>query len=140
MKSSRTVNRGLSVELLVSHETALPIDMSLQYEPVDPYAVCASFTHIHSEEPVKWIIARDLLIDGLSGPVGEGDVRIWPACEHDRRYLHVSLNPPTGTALFKVPAEEVEAFLRETEAVVPRGSESAYIDSDSLLAHLLAGG
>ncbi|MEU6589557.1 SsgA family sporulation/cell division regulator [Streptomyces sp. NPDC046881] len=87
--------------------------------------VHAAFTtDVDSDEPAEWIIGRDVLIDGLEGPAGEGDVRIWPAGEEGRRDLYILLNPPSGTALLKAPAQEVNAFLQETEAVVPRGGRA----------------
>ncbi|MEU2735485.1 SsgA family sporulation/cell division regulator [Streptomyces sp. NPDC007095] len=140
MKSLKTVAQGLSVQLVVSHEMSFSASMRLQYEPSDPYAVRAAFTVVGSDETVEWIIGRDLLADGLEGLAGEGDIRVWPAEEHDVCDLHVLLNPPSGTALLKAPAHEIKAFLQETEAVVPRGAEPGHIDLDALLAHLTAEG
>ncbi|MFJ1608532.1 SsgA family sporulation/cell division regulator [Streptomyces sp. NPDC088253] len=138
MKSLKTVVRGLPVRLVVSHEMSFSASMRLQYEPSDPYAVRAAFTVAGSDETAEWIIGRDLLADGLEGPTGEGDIRLWPAEEHDVSDLYILLNPPAGTALLKAPAQEIKAFLQEAEAVVPRGAEPGRIDLDALLAHLIA--
>ncbi|MEU6770841.1 SsgA family sporulation/cell division regulator [Streptomyces sp. NPDC046759] len=141
MKSLRTVIQGLPVKLVGVHATAFPMIMNLRYEPSDPYVVHAAFTtDVDSDEPVEWIIGRDVLIDGLEGPAGEGDVRIWPTGEEGCRDLYILLNPPSGTALLKAPAQEFKAFLQETEAVVPRGAELGHSDFDRLLAHFLAEG
>ncbi|MER5664621.1 SsgA family sporulation/cell division regulator [Streptomyces mirabilis] len=137
MKSLKTVIRGLPGQLVVSHEMSLAMTMRLQYEPSDPYAVRAAFAVVGSDETVEWIIGRDLLADGLEGPAGEGDIRVWPAEELDVSDLYILLNPPDGTALLKAPAREIKTFLQETEAVVPRGAEPGRIDSDALLAHLI---
>ncbi|MER5755942.1 SsgA family sporulation/cell division regulator [Streptomyces sp. NPDC002088] len=138
MKSLKTVIRGLPVQLVVSHEMSLSMSVSLQYEPSDPWAVRAAFTVVGSGETVEWIIGRDLLADGLEGPAGEGDIRVWPAEEHDVSDLCILLNPPDGTALLKVPVREIKTFLQETEAVVPRGAEPGHIDWDAWLTHLIA--
>ncbi|WP_328513228.1 SsgA family sporulation/cell division regulator [Streptomyces mirabilis] len=138
MKSLKTVVRGLPVQLVVSHEMSFSASVTLQYEPSDPYAVRAAFTVVGSDGTVEWIIGRDLLADGLEGPVGEGDIRVWPAEERDVSDLYILLNPPAGTALLKAPAQEIKAFLQEAEAVVPRGAEPGRIDLDVLLAHLIA--
>ncbi|MER7694358.1 SsgA family sporulation/cell division regulator [Streptomyces sp. NPDC097610] len=106
----------------------------------DPCAVRVAFTVDESDEAVEWIIGRDLLIDGLKGPVGEGDVRIWPAGERDRGAVYIVLKPPDSAALLEVPAQDIKRFLQETETLVPRGSESEHIESDALLRHLLAEG
>lgn len=141
MKSLKTVIRGLPVQLVVSHEMSVSVSVRLQYEPSDPHVVRAAFDVVGSDETVEWIIGRDLLADGLEGPAGEGDIRVWPVEEeHDGSDLYILLNPPDGTALLKAPAREIKAFLRETEAVVPRGAESGRINLDALLAHLIAEG
>ncbi|MER7815149.1 SsgA family sporulation/cell division regulator [Streptomyces sp. NPDC096153] len=140
MKSTGTVIRGLPVQLVVSQEMSLPMCMRLRYESRDPYAVRVAFTADEGDEAVEWIIGRDLLFDGLEGPVGEGDIRIWPAGERDRGAVYIVLKPPDGVALLEATAQGIKWFLRETEALVPRGSESEHIDSDALLRHLLAEG
>ncbi|MFF1899475.1 SsgA family sporulation/cell division regulator [Streptomyces sp. NPDC058206] len=141
MKSLKTVIRGLPVQLVVSHEMSVSVSVRLHYEPSDPHVVRAAFDVVGSDETVEWIIGRDLLADGLEGPAGEGDIRVWPVEEeHDGSDLYILLNPPDGTALLKAPAREVKAFLQETEAVVPRGAESGHINLDALLAHLIAEG
>ncbi|MEU2165057.1 SsgA family sporulation/cell division regulator [Streptomyces chengbuensis] len=140
MKSIGTVIRGLPVQLVVSQEMSLSMCMRLRYESSDPYAVRVAFTADDSDEAVEWIIGRDLLIDGLEGPVGEGDVRIWPAGERDRGAVYIVLKPPDGAALLEATAQDIRGFLHETEALVPRGSESDHIDSDALLRHLFAEG
>ncbi|MGW1736350.1 SsgA family sporulation/cell division regulator [Streptomyces sp. NPDC001999] len=141
MKSLRTVIRGLSVQLVLSHEMSLSVSMRLQYESTDPHVVRAAFDVVGGDETVEWIIGRDLLDDGLEGPAGEGDIRVWPVDEgRDGSDLYILLNPPDGTALLKSPAREIKEFLQETEAVVPKGAESGNIDLDALLAHLIAEG
>ncbi|MEU3305267.1 SsgA family sporulation/cell division regulator [Streptomyces sp. NPDC006678] len=140
MKSLRTVIQGLHVQLVVAHEMSLPVSMRLRYEPSDPYVVRAAFTAVDSDETVEWIIGRDLLIDGLEGPAGEGDIRIWPADGPDRCDSYILLDPPAGTALLKARTHEIKTFLEGTEAVVPRGTELGHIDLDASLAHFLAEG
>ncbi|WNO76904.1 SsgA family sporulation/cell division regulator [Streptomyces sp. AM8-1-1] len=140
MKSVRTVIQGLPVQLVVSQEMSLPMCMRLRYEPSDPYAVRVAFTAEGSDETVEWIFGRDLLIDGLKGPVGEGDVQIWPASDRDRGALYIILKPPDGVALIRATAQDIKRFVHETEALVPRGSESECVDPDALRKHLLAEG
>ena len=56
----------------------------LAYNPVDPFAVTATFSSPPAGE-VVWIFARDLLSRGLSGPAGEGDVHVWPSLDANGR-------------------------------------------------------
>jgi hypothetical protein len=53
-------------------------------------------------------------------------------------YLH--LRAPSGEALFEVSRASVAAFLRQTEALVPWGEETARLGLDDELTALLSGG
>lgn len=55
----------------------VPVEVELGYSTKDPYAVTAVFNPGGSQS-VEWILARDLLADGLISESGEGDVRMWP--------------------------------------------------------------
>ena len=48
----------------------------MRYDVGDPFAVRLDFDP--PPHGVNWVFARDLLMRGLSTPVGDGDVRIWP--------------------------------------------------------------
>lgn len=137
MESLRTVERGVAVQLVVSRDYSLPMCMRLQYEPTDPYVVRAAF-FVHSDEPVEWVLGRDLLAEGLKGSAGYADVRIWSAVGRGDQVMYMALGSCTGTALLDVPVQDVRTFLENTEALVPRGTESNHIDWDVELAYLLS--
>ena len=88
---------------------------------------------------VEWLLSRDLLRAGLIGPVGEGDVRLWPA-RNGLDVLFLQLRAPSGEALFEVSGAAVGQFLRETDALVPVGTESGLLRVDEELTALLSGG
>ncbi|MER7812188.1 SsgA family sporulation/cell division regulator [Streptomyces sp900116325] len=129
--------QGLSARLVVSHDDSLSMCMRLRYEPTDPYVVRAVF-FAHSDDPVEWVLGRDLLVDGLRGSAGYGDVRIWPAAGRGDQAMRIALGSSVGTALLEVPVQEVKSFLESTEALVPLGTESGRIDWGIELANLLA--
>jgi hypothetical protein len=116
----------------------------LSYEAADPFAVRITFGDTGSgragaDDGVTWLMGRDLLRVGLDRPAGEGDVRVWPAsATADVLFLH--LRAPSGEALFELSRATLAAFLRETEALVPSGSEAAVLDLDDELATLLSNG
>ncbi|MGW3247996.1 SsgA family sporulation/cell division regulator [Streptomyces sp. NPDC001070] len=139
MESLRTVERGVAVQLVVSRDYSLCMCMRLQYEPTDPYVVRAAF-FADSDEPVEWVLGRDLLADGLKGSAGYADVRIWPAVCPGDQAMHIALGSSEGTALLEVPVQDVRTFLENTEALVPRGTEHEHIDWEVELAYLLAEG
>jgi sporulation and cell division protein SsgA len=88
---------------------------------------------------VTWLVGRELLQAGLARPAGEGDVRVWPAsATADVLFLH--LRAPSGEALFELSRATLSAFLRETEVLVPAGSEAAALDLDDELLALLSNG
>ncbi|POX61564.1 SsgA family sporulation/cell division regulator [Streptomyces sp. Ru62] len=137
MESSRTVVRAVTAQLVVSRTYSQPLCMRLRYEPADPYVVRAAF-FVHSDEPVEWVLGRDLLADGLNGFAGHGDVRIWSAANRGDPAMYIALGSRAGTALVEVPVHDVKTFLERTETVVPRGTESERIDWEAELAYLLS--
>jgi hypothetical protein len=116
----------------------------LSYEAADPFAVRITFGDAAAgpgtaDDGVTWLVGRDLLRVGLDRPAGDGDVRVWPAsATADVLFLH--LRAPSGEALFELSRATLAAFLRETEALVPAGSEAAVLDIDNELAALLSNG
>jgi hypothetical protein len=120
----------------------------LGYDPGDPYAVRICFGEVGTtadDDPsradggIAWLLGRELLRSGLDRPSGEGDVRIWPAhTAADVLFLH--LQAPSGEALFELSRATVAAFLRQTDAMVPPGSEGSLLALDDELVALLSNG
>ncbi|WP_309233019.1 SsgA family sporulation/cell division regulator [Blastococcus sp. TML/C7B] len=118
----------------------------LCYDAADPFAVRIAFGDIgddsgtvDTDEGIAWLVSRELLQVGLDRPSGEGDVRVWPAhAASDVLFLH--LRAPSGEALFELSRAVVASFLRQTEALVPSGSESELLRLDDELHVLLSNG
>ncbi|WP_246080580.1 SsgA family sporulation/cell division regulator [Modestobacter altitudinis] len=129
--------------------TAVPA--ALVYDSTDPFAVRVRFGDGAADEEttryddpdddggVEWLLSRDLLRAGLTGPVGEGDVRLWPA-RGGLDVLFLQLRAPSGEAMFELSGAVVGDFLRETELLVPAGGESDLLRVDDELTALLRGG
>lgn len=132
------VRHRTTLELLDPAGHPAAIAAVLEYDPAaDPFAVSARFDVAGAG--VLWTFARDLLLDGLLEPAGDGDVHVWPVEGDDGRALiALELSSPDGEALLHVGAADVHRFLRQSLASVPRGSESDLLDLDVLVAHLLA--
>jgi hypothetical protein len=134
-----TVRTELQLRLLVPGATSMPVRAGLSYDAADPYAVTVAF-HTgsgSSGEVVDWTFARQLLTDGVTAPVGQGDVQVWPSSDAGEPVVCLSLSSPSGKALFEVPVPELVEFLTMTYAAVPTGSESEHVDVDAELALLL---
>ena len=134
------VTADLQLRLVVPGSSALPVRASMRYDVSDPYAVTVAFytgPADASGDVVEWTFARQLLTDGVSAPVGEGDVQVWPSSSAGAPVVCLALSSPSGKALFEVPLPELVDFLGTTYAAVPTGGESAHVDVDAELALLL---
>ena len=132
---------------LVGPQSWTEVPALLCYEATDPFAVRIAFGDVGDEQGVvepgdggiAWLVSRELLQSGLCQPSGDGDVRIWPAhAATDVLFLH--LRAPSGEALFELSRATVAAFLRQTEVLVPSGTESDHLDMDDELMVLLSNG
>ena len=135
-----TVRSQVQLSLVVPGATALPVRADLSYDAADPYAVTVAF-HTGAgttADVVEWTFARQLLTDGVTSPVGQGDVQVWPSTTDAEPVVCLSLSSPSGKALFEVPVPELVEFLTMTYAAVPTGAESDHVDVDAELAELLA--
>ena len=134
---------------LVGPQSWTAVPAALVYDSADPFAVRVRFGDggpdevdgydAPEDDGVEWLLSRDLLRAGLTGPAGEGDVRLWPA-RGGLDVLFLQLRAPSGEALFEVSGAVVGDFLRETELLVPAGSESETLRVDDELTALLRGG
>ncbi|MFB7546715.1 SsgA family sporulation/cell division regulator [Streptomyces sp. NPDC056154] len=131
------VERELEFKLVLSPERSIPVPARLTYRTEDPYAVHVAF-HIGSEFPVHWTFARELLVEGVFRPCGQGDVRIWPTKVDVRNVIFVALTSPDGDALLELPSAAVAAWVERTLRLVPPGTESERLGIDEGLAELLA--
>jgi len=134
-----SVTAVIELRLVVPGSPSLPVTADVTYDHADPYAVRVAF-HTGGPDVVEWTFARSLLTDGVTRPVGEGDVQVWPSHTGGKPVVCLSLSSPSGRALFEAPLTELVEFLTKTYAVVPTGSESDHVDVDAELALLLWSG
>lgn len=117
-------------------DAVTPVATRWTYDTTEPFAITVAFATDRGRW-VEWVFARELLIDGLTEPAGEGDLRIAPDADPDLLLLEIFA--PTGSASFTLDRDDVEDFLAATLEAVAAGSESAHFDVDRLLAELTAG-
>jgi hypothetical protein len=128
----------LEIRLVLSPEHGLPVQARLTYRADDPYAAHIAF-HVGAGAPVTWTFARELLVEGVFRPCGEGDVRVWPAKVQGRDVICVALSSPDGDALLETPSGVVSGWLERTLRAVPAGAEGEVLGMDAALAELLLG-
>lgn len=131
-----TVRAHMAMHLVVSSELSFRVVVDLDYDGGDPFAVRFTF-HLPGDEPVTWVFARELLVDGLSRASGEGDVHLQPLGE-DLSEVDLVLRSPEGDARVRAAAPPLLAFLARTDVVVPMGQEVASGDLDQELADILS--
>lgn len=135
--SDATVAHALPMHAFVADSGMAPITVELQYDPADPYAVTAVFHG--DDEPVQWLLGRDLLHEGTRMATGRGDVHVWPSLGPTGDWVVVvELTSPDGRVMVQAERDAVDAFLEASARLVPYGAESAYCDVDTLIADLLA--
>lgn len=132
------VSTEILFRLVVADGPDRAVHASLNYLPRDPYAVRVAF-QTGAAEIIEWTFARSLLSDGVTHPVGAGDVQVWPTDVAEHAGVCLALSSPSGRALFEAPLPPVVQFLTQTYALVPTGDESCFVDVDSELASLLKG-
>ncbi|MEU1518674.1 SsgA family sporulation/cell division regulator [Streptomyces sp. NPDC005811] len=128
------------VRLVVAEGVDRPVMLDLSYDCADPYAVSLTF-HLCTDTTVRWVVGRDLLLDGLQKLAGLGDVQVWPCRDPAVDRVHIALCPcPTREAVVvTASARAVGAFLRRTFAMVPTGREERHLDMDGAVHQLLSG-
>jgi Streptomyces sporulation and cell division protein, SsgA len=130
--SSDIISTEIGVHL-VRFQQAIKLAARLCYSQEDPYAVHIEFS-TGKGEPVKWMVARDLLSAGMWRRAGIGDVTVWPSAGSAPGapgvVLNIELSSPYGHAHFEAAVKEVSDFLRRTYEAVPAGDESAHLDAE----------
>ena len=130
------VTQSLTLELIDSTGAAYPMQAELCFDAGDPYAVSTAFRAGHTE--VCWTFGRDLLIEGLHEPTGDGDVHVWPCLDADgRAVVIIELCSPDGEAMVQARTNDVARFVQRMTRAVPVGSESEHINFDAAIAALL---
>ncbi|MCH0538807.1 SsgA family sporulation/cell division regulator [Streptomyces sp. MUM 203J] len=122
-----SVQAEVLMSFVVSEELSFRIPVELGYEGRDPFAVRMTF-HLPGDAPVTWAFGRELLLDGINAPSGEGDVRIEPADGEELSDVSIRLCVGPDQAVFRASAPPLIAFLDRTDRLVPLGQESTLGD------------
>ncbi|PRH80543.1 SsgA family sporulation/cell division regulator, partial [Streptomyces solincola] len=115
---SESVQAEVLMSFVVTEELSFRIPVELGYEASDPFAVRLTF-HLPGDAPVSWSFGRELLLDGLNVPSGEGDVHIAPTGPGEVSDVTLRLQVSGEHALFRSSAPPLVAFLDRTDRLVP---------------------
>ena len=90
-------------------------------------------------QEVLWTFGRELLVEGLFEPTGDGDVHVWPCLSSDgSAVVIIELCSPDGELLVQASSRSVTTFVQSMLASVPDGQESSFVNFDDELAQILS--
>ena len=132
------IESRVAVERFDETGSLVQSDALFSYDPSDPFAVTLTLKAFPRD--VRWTFARDLLVDGLFEPAGEGDVVVFPFLDPETAsaVTVLELRSPSGGFMAQLPQQELQAFVRAMLDSVPLGAESDLIDLDRLVDLLVA--
>jgi hypothetical protein len=131
-----SVQAEVLMSFVVSEELAFRIPVELGYDTTDPFAVRMTF-HLPGDAPVSWTFGRELLLDGINAPSGDGDVHIAPTGHEDLSDVSIRLQVGSDRALFRAGVPPLVAFLDRTDKLVPLGQELTLGDFEQHLEEAL---
>jgi hypothetical protein len=130
------VTLDITVECTDERGIRHEIETVLGYRSSDPFAV--SMTFVTPDGDLVWTFGRDLLMRGIEGPAGDGDVHVSPALSlTGRAMVSIELSSPDGHLVLLASTADVQDFLSRSAAVVTPGTESDYFDVDMLIMQVL---
>jgi hypothetical protein len=136
-RTARVVTENVELEFVDPQGDTTTIDADLVFDPADPYAATMVFRT--GVQEVRWTFGRELLVEGLYEPTGDGDVHVWPCLSSTgAAVVIIELCSPDGELLVQASSRKVHSFVTDMLASVPEGRESAFVDFDSELSALLA--
>ncbi|AZI57713.1 SsgA family sporulation/cell division regulator [Nakamurella antarctica] len=104
------------------------VTADFRYNVLEPYAVRASFA-LPGSPAVEWVMARDLLREGLVMPAGLGDIRIRPTADG----IAIELVSPQGSAILLGDVAPLVDFVTRTCQAVPDSHENEFFSIDAEL-------
>jgi len=135
--ATKSVTRVVTLELIDPSGVVAPLETEFSFNPQDPFAVSATFLTLAGR--VRWTFGRDLLIEGLVEPTGDGDVHVWPCVDgKGKPVIIIELCSPDGEALVQGNVADIQAFVDSMILAVAPGTEGDHLDLDLAIAAILA--
>jgi Streptomyces sporulation and cell division protein, SsgA len=119
----------------VLHGQPAPVVTRWSYSASDPFAVTLAVRSRH-DRWVEWLVGRELVVDGLEGPAGEGDVRIRPRSVQGYDLVEIEISSHDGRAVLEIDRDLLRHFVGATLDVVALGEELDRMDLDGEIARI----
>ena len=134
-KTAQVITESVELEFVDPQGESTALEADLVFDPADPFAVTMVFRT--GVQEVRWTFGRELLVEGLYEPTGDGDVHVWPCLSSDgSAVVIVELCSPDGEALVQAPAGEIISFVDRMTAAVTPGAET--VDVEAAIAAIFA--
>jgi hypothetical protein len=119
----------------VLHGQPAPVVTRWTYSADDPFAVTLAVRTRH-DRWVEWLVARDLVVEGLEGPAGIGDIRMSPQHVQGYDVVEIEIRSTDGRAVLEVDRDLLRHFVEASVEVVALGDEAARMDVDRAIAKI----
>ena len=113
----------------VLHGQPAPVVTRWTYRAADPFAVTLG-VRARGDRFVEWLVARDLVIESLTGPTGCGDVRMSPQQVQGYDIVEIEIRSSDGRAVLEVDRDLLRHFVESSVELVALGDEMHHIDLD----------
>ena len=127
-----TVSRDM---FTVLHGQPAPVVTRWSYSAADPFAVTLGVRGRRNRF-VEWLVARDLVIESLTGPAGCGDVRMSPQHVDGYDIVEIEIRSTDGRAVLEVDRDLLQQFVDASLALVPVGAEGSRMNLDAEILKL----
>ncbi|NMI01846.1 SsgA family sporulation/cell division regulator [Pseudonocardia acidicola] len=119
----------------VLHGQPAPVVTRWTYSATDPFAVTLAVRTRH-DRWVEWLVARDLVVEGLSGPAGYGDIRMSPQVVQGYDIVEIEIRSTDGRAVLEVDRDLLQHFIDSSIELVALGDEISRMDLDEEIAKI----
>lgn len=119
----------------VLHGQPAPVVTRWTYSAEDPFAVTLAVRTRH-DRWVEWLVARDLVVAGLDGPAGIGDIRMSPQHVQGYDVVEIEIRSTDGRAVLEVDRDLLRHFVEASIEVVALGDEATRMDVDGAIAKI----
>ena len=119
----------------VLHGQPAPVVTRWSYSAADPFAVTLGVRGRRNRF-VEWLVARDLVIESLTGPAGCGDVRMSPQHVDGYDIVDIEIRSTDGPAVLEVDRDLLQQFVDASLALVPVGAEGSRMNLDAEILKL----
>lgn len=113
----------------VLHGQPAPVVTRWSYTAADPFAVTFA-VRTRTDRWIEWLVARDLIVEGLTGPAGHGDIRMSPQEVQGYDIVEIEIRSSDGRAVLEVDRDLLRHFLHTSTEMVALGDELSHVDLD----------